>query len=110
MNSRYSFSGSEDISGMVWLDNNPGGGTLYNPNISEHQMSSIASPSQVRGRISLSDPFPPPPTSPNFQNWNRKSQAAPSNHMNSELTSPRSSVTSEHSPRIAGGWLWWLGL
>lgn len=107
MNSRYSFTGSEDISGMVWLDTNPGGGALYNP---DHQISSIASPAQVsRGRISLSDPYPPPPTSPNFHNWNRKSHVA-SSHLSNDLVSPRSSVTSEHSPRIAGGWLWWLGL
>lgn len=112
MNSRYSFSGSEDISGMVWLENNAGGGALYNSTSqqSDHQLQSITSPTQIsRGRVSLSDPYPPPPTSPNFHTWNRKSYPA-SNHLSNDLASPRSSVTSEHSPRVAGGWFWWLGI
>ena len=109
MNSRYSFSGSEDISGMVWLDNNPGGGPLYNPPASDHQLSSLVSPIQnLKGRVSLSDPYPPP-ASPNIHNWSRKSNTL-SNHLSNDLLSPRSSVTSEHSPRVAGGWFWWLGI
>lgn len=109
VNTRYSFTGSEDLSNTIWMDSYAGGGALYNQELQ----------SAAKVRVSLSDPFPPP--SPN---WTRKSIATQSRHSIgsiqprgsgdhgslASLISPRSSVTSEHPPRFAGGWLWWLGL
>jgi hypothetical protein len=106
---RYSFSGSEDISNMIWLESQPGAGGGALP--LDPSGSSLS-----RGRVSLSDPYPPPPNalSPNIHQWKRAqsrfSADLGSPPGGSSLISPRSSVTSEHSPRVAGGWLWWLGI
>lgn len=87
---------------MIWLDSQAAGGSV------------LPDPLQSGGRVSLSDPFPPPPMSPNFHQMKR-GQPRASTDIGSpsgaaSLISPRSSVTSEHSPRVAGGWLWWLGI
>jgi hypothetical protein len=94
---------------MIWLESQPGGGSLHQSTLPEFTQTSRHS----RGVISLSDPFPPP-ASPNIHQWSKKNQSRYSSDLGSppggSLISPRSSVTSEHSPRVAGGWLWWLGI
>lgn len=97
---------------MIWLESQPGGGSLYTSNQSVNE-STISQ--QSKGRISLADPYPPPMASPNMHQWTRRSHSRYSGDVGSpsggsSLLSPRSSTTSEHSPRILGGWLWWLGI